>query len=167
MTQQPVHRRLIDASTRVGALMGPLLVSAQADLSIAAAAASMASHGIRHLPICDGRHKLVGMVSDRDVRLAGFREPGQADAAVIYPDAPVSQIMSRDVQTVAPDTTAAVAARRMLERRIGSLVVVSEGRPVGILSTRDLLKIVAAAGEGAARGSAHHQPTNGARPSAG
>lgn len=167
MTQQPVHRRLIDASTRVGALMGPLLVSAQADLSIAAAAASMASHGIRHLPVCDGRHNLVGIVSDRDVRLAGYREPGRPDASTIYPDAPVSQIMSPTVQVVSPNATAATAARQMLDHRVGSLVVVSEGRPVGIVSARDLLKLVAAAGEGAARGSAHHQPANGARPSAG
>jgi acetoin utilization protein AcuB len=122
--------------------MGPLLVSAPADLTIAAAAQTMASHGIRHLPVCDGQHRLVGMVSDRDVRLAGFRDPGHPDAAVIYPDAPISQIMSRDVQVAAPSTTAAAAARRMLEHRIGSLVVVSEGRPVGILSTRDLLKLL-------------------------
>jgi CBS domain-containing protein len=145
MTQQPVHRRLIDASTRVGALMGPLLVSAQADLSIAAAAASMASHGIRHLPVYDDNHFLVGIVSDRDVRLAASREPGCPDAAVIYPDATVGEIMTRSVRVVSPGTTVGGAARLMLHLGVGSLVVVSGGRPVGIVSADDLLRVLASA----------------------
>jgi CBS domain-containing protein len=143
MNHRPIDHRELRATTTVGALMGRILVSAQTHLPIAEAAATMASHGIRHLPVYDDHHHLVGIVSDRDVRLAAFREPGCPDAAVIFPDAPVSEIMTRSVKVISPGTTVAGAARLMLHLGVGSLVVVSGGRPVGIVSSDDLLRVLA------------------------
>src|SRR6476469_6748076 len=49
-------------------------------------------------------------------------------------------VMTREVLTIAPGTSLADAARRLLEHRISSLPVVdAEGRLVGILSEADLL----------------------------
>ena len=143
MRQRSTSPNELAPTLTVGALMGPLLVAAQAQLSIADAAATMASHGIRHLPVYDDQHDLVGIVSDRDVRLAAFREPGCPDAAVIFPDAPVAEIMTRSVHVVSPGTTVPGAARLMLHLGVGSLVVVAGGRPVGIVSVDDLLRVLA------------------------
>lgn len=57
-------------------------------------------------------------------------------------------ICSREVDTVRPDETAAVAAKRMLQRNVGSLIVVDEAsRPLGILTDRDLTLRVLAHGQ--------------------
>ena len=49
------------------------------------------------------------------------------------------------VHTIAPDRTVLEAAREMNQHRIGSLVVVNEGRVVGIVTERDILTRVVAA----------------------
>ncbi|HON80900.1 MAG TPA: CBS domain-containing protein [Methanoregulaceae archaeon] len=54
----------------------------------------------------------------------------------------VTDIMSRDVVTTVPEVTMLEAARIMGERRIGSLVVEKYGRPVAIVTERDLLSTV-------------------------
>jgi citrate synthase len=57
----------------------------------------------------------------------------------------VGGIMSSPVVTAAASETVADAAARMLERKVGSVVVVDDGeRPIGILTERDLIRIAAA-----------------------
>ena len=65
----------------------------------------------------------------------------------------VSQILkskaSDKVLTIAPDATVAEAARILSERRIGSLVVSTDGRTLqGILSERDIVREMGARGVG-------------------
>jgi len=48
--------------------------------------------------------------------------------------------MSRPVLTVGPDEPLAGAAAKMVDRKVGSVVVVDQGAPVGILTERDLLR---------------------------
>ena len=59
----------------------------------------------------------------------------------------VEDIMSRDVVTIGPDASMADAAVLMGDRRIGSLIVVIEGAPAGIVTERDLLSGVLAKGK--------------------
>lgn len=55
-----------------------------------------------------------------------------------------------DVQTVGPDQTLAEAVRLLAERRIGAVVVTRGGnRIAGILSERDIVRILASGGVGA------------------
>jgi CBS domain-containing protein len=56
----------------------------------------------------------------------------------------VSEIMSRSLLTVDPATALTEAARQMDERSVGAVLVASEGRLVGILTERDVLRAVAA-----------------------
>lgn len=80
--------------------------------------------GYRHVPVVeDGR--LVGMVSDRDVR--GDRGPTAAD------------VMSRSVQRIDAAETVEAAARLLLSRRISALPVVDGEALVGIITTTDCL----------------------------
>ncbi len=57
----------------------------------------------------------------------------------------LGDIMSRTLYTVAPTLTLTDAARQMAQHRISSLVVASDGLPIGILTERDMLRHLAAA----------------------
>ncbi len=59
----------------------------------------------------------------------------------------VADLMSTPVVTATPDETLAGAAGRMREKRVGSVVVVQDDKPVGILTERDMIRIAAAAAD--------------------
>ena len=48
--------------------------------------------------------------------------------------------MSRNIKTVRPDDTALDAVRKMNKFRIGSVIVTNSGRPVGIITERNVLQ---------------------------
>jgi citrate synthase len=56
----------------------------------------------------------------------------------------VADVMSTPVVTATPSETVADAARRMAERKVGSVVVVDGLRPIGILTERDLIRFASA-----------------------
>jgi acetoin utilization protein AcuB len=88
----------------------------------------MDQHRIRHLPVVSAG-RLVGMVSDRDVRSAAHEPPG----AVVH------RIMTPNPVTVTSQVRIEHAARIMLDARFGSLPVV-DGELVGIVTYTDLLR---------------------------
>jgi CBS domain-containing protein len=55
----------------------------------------------------------------------------------------ISDLMNRDVVTVAPEDTLGEAAAKMTEMGIGAVVVSDFGRMIGILSERDIMRAVA------------------------
>lgn len=55
----------------------------------------------------------------------------------------VKEIMVRKVVTARPETNLTDVARLMRKNRIGSIVIVKNGRPVGILTESDFIKLVA------------------------
>lgn len=58
----------------------------------------------------------------------------------------VKEIMTGEVVTVTPETSVYMAAKLMAERQLGSVVVVVGEKPVGILTERDIVRKVVAAG---------------------
>ena len=56
----------------------------------------------------------------------------------------VSELMTKDVLTASASDELAKASARMIERGVGSVVVRDPGRPVGILTERDLVRAAAA-----------------------
>jgi len=59
----------------------------------------------------------------------------------------VRDVMTRQVIVIDPDRTIADAAKRMAAKKIGGLVVVEHGRPIGLLTDRDILWNVTAKGK--------------------
>ena len=55
----------------------------------------------------------------------------------------VSDLMTPDVLTATPSETIADVSARMGERKVGSIVIVDDARPVGILTERDMIKVAA------------------------
>jgi len=77
--------------------------------------------------------EMVGIVSRRDVEKA--ERDGRADL-------PVSSCMSGRVRTTTPDASLEDALAEMVERDIGRLPVLEEGRLVGIVTRTDLLRVL-------------------------
>lgn len=102
----------------------------------------MHAEKIRHLPVLDDAGRLVGILSDRDVREAvPSRESlsiGEMNYRVATLDA--DDAMRSPVITAHPDDLVDKAARTMLEHRISCLPVLDDDELVGILTTTDLLE---------------------------
>ncbi|MBC7978378.1 MAG: CBS domain-containing protein [Myxococcales bacterium] len=62
---------------------------------------------------------------------------------------PIARVLEHkgsDVEAIAPDTLVITAVQRMNAKKIGALLVIDKGRPVGIFTERDVLVRVVAAG---------------------
>jgi len=101
---------------------------------------------IRHLPVLDEDGRVCAVVSQRDLfRGALLRALGygaRAEEAMLR-QVPVKEAMSPEIHTTAPETSAADAARTMIERKIGCLPVVDGEKLVGIVTETDFVKLVA------------------------
>ncbi|MGH2675090.1 MAG: CBS domain-containing protein, partial [Actinomycetota bacterium] len=64
-------------------------------------------------------------------------------AATPAPVTTVADLMSAPVITASSEETVADAAARMVEAKVGSVVIVEGDRPVGILTERDLIRLAA------------------------
>src|SRR5919106_4409741 len=69
--------------------------------------------------------------------------PGRVSTAPPGPATTVADLMSSPVITASPGETVAVAAGRMAQAGVGSVVVVDGDRPVGILTERDVVRLAA------------------------
>ncbi|MFC4077006.1 CBS and ACT domain-containing protein [Salinithrix halophila] len=94
-------------------------------------------HRVRHLPVVeDGR--LIGLVSDQDLRAASLSELGPSEVWE-RSSQPVSTIMARRVISIHPLDFVEDAARLLYENRIGCLPVLRGNELVGILTETDIL----------------------------
>jgi len=102
---------------------------------------------IRHLPVVDADGALAGIVSQRDlfhsglVKALGYGTHAQRQALDMLV---IKEAMKTEVVTTTAETKLADAARLMLERKIGCLVVVEGAKVVGILTESDFVKLHAA-----------------------
>jgi len=110
----------------------------------------MRERKIRHLPVVEDGERLVGILTDRDVRHAAL-VPALAEHLAWEPRRlkalRVRDVMTWSVVTTHPEATLAQAGMTMFQRRIGSLPVVDNGRLVGILTETDILGALSAGKE--------------------
>jgi acetoin utilization protein AcuB len=139
---------------RVREVMTPRPVTIGPDALLPTASRLLREARIRHLPVVDDDQRLVGVITDRDVRAAAFTpalwehlSPGmQARLERIrmaVERVTVGDLMTPDPVTATPETPLAEAAARMFEHRVGCLPVVEEGRLVGLLTETDALEVLA------------------------
>ncbi len=95
--------------------------------------AAFRSHGIHQIPVVDELNRLVGIVTDRDVRSAVGLSP--LDEGGLR----AGDIMTSTVVSITPGTDLEEALDILIKARFGSLPVVVGEHVVGLLSTRDLL----------------------------
>jgi CBS domain-containing protein len=119
----------------VGQIMTTDLFTVHESDVIDFAASLMDWQHVRHIPVEDDDHNLVGLVSHRAVlrHLARINTDGRPDSV------PVSAIMSREVITVTPSTPTIDAIELMKANSITCLPVVREAKLVGILTEHDIV----------------------------
>lgn len=124
-------------------VMRQALVTVRPDAPARIAADLMKSHQVRHLLVTEEGERLIGILTDRDLRHSAFLPmlaPHLAWEERWLKAPRIRDIMTWSVVTIEPDADLVRAGLLMFERRIGSLAVVDGGRLVGIVTERDLLE---------------------------
>ncbi len=115
-------------------LMSTALITARPSETIAEADFEMRLASVRHIPVLDRDDRLVGIVSQRDI----LRQLARSQSGSV----PMRDVMTTRVVTVQATTSAAAAAKLMLEHKIGSLPVLGEdGQLVGLVTESDFLRL--------------------------
>jgi acetoin utilization protein AcuB len=130
---------------RVEELMSRDVRTIDASESCHEAVTRMSRARLRHLPVVEMGDRLVGIVTDRDLRHrlftpGVFRAIGTVPVESLLKDVAVREVMSAPVVTVRPDEDLERVAQLMIEEKVGSLPVVQGERVVGIITETDLLR---------------------------
>ena len=121
----------------ISAYMTSSPVMLQPDEPLSAAEQIFAKHRIRHIPVVRDQ-TVCGVLSDREVQfVAGFSE-GRTDKVK------VADVMTESPFVVTPDAPLSEVASVMADARFGSAVVVEGGKPVGVFTATDALRVLAA-----------------------
>ena len=128
----------------VSGRMSKDLITAGPDITIFEAKKIMTEKNIRHLPIIDAAGKLIGIVTDRDVRDAMpstlLKKADYELTLAKIMNFPVSDIMTKNPLTIYAYYTIQDSLLVMQQKKVGALPVIDEdGYLKGILSTRDLI----------------------------
>lgn len=109
------------------------LLAVEPSLPLAEAARRMHERGVGAVLVLEGE-QLVGILTERDML--------RAVATGHQPDEPVADWMTRHPETIEPSDTTEQAAVIMIHGGFRHLPVVEGGRAVGMLSIRDLMRLV-------------------------
>lgn len=121
------------------------VITTRAQTTLLEARKLLKAHKIRHLPVVDDDKRLVGIITDRDIRsalpAAFFRDDCEAPEDADYRDLTVGDTMTRNPMSISPQDTIEDALLQIQNMRVGAFPVVDDnGRIEGIISVRDLLR---------------------------
>lgn len=121
------------------------VVTVNPDETVLEAREKMKTHRIRHLPVVDPQNRLIGIVTDRDIRSAmpsivlhdyDSREEREKLGRI-----KVQDVMTQDPVTVHPSHTIEDVMLLVQSSRVGALPVVDDaGHVKGIIGVRDLIR---------------------------
>lgn len=109
-----------------GMILHPVTV--RPDTFLRDAVAEMSRHTISGVPVVDEEHRPVGILTARDIRFV--KDLSQ----------PVSALMTKALITVSPGVSTDRAKELLHEHRIEKLLVVENGKLIGLITIKDLLQ---------------------------
>ena len=124
---------MTEAIQRIRNYMTRTVVTITPDLSVADAADRMRTNTIRHLPVVQ-QGKLVGLIAERDLALIDGLSERKRDKIQ------VRQLMRIHPFMCGPDDSLIDVVRVMIEHKLGSVIVVEQGVPVGVFTTIDAMR---------------------------
>ncbi|SMC24178.1 acetoin utilization protein AcuB [Desulfacinum hydrothermale DSM 13146] len=129
----------------VGWHMKTDLITVSPDTPVLKAREILDTKKISHLPVTDGKARLLGIVTDRDLKEA-WASPASTlsvyELTYVLQKLKVESIMTKDVLIATPDMTIERAARILHDHRIGALPVVKDDKVVGIITATDLMEVL-------------------------
>jgi acetoin utilization protein AcuB len=129
----------------VGRVMKKQLVTIPPTLSLNEAMAVIKEKNIDHLLVVDASDRLVGIVSDRDLKKS-MASPATTlskhELNYLLEQTQVDVIMVKRIIAITPDTTIERAARIMQQNNISCLPVMDHEKLVGIITTTDVMEVL-------------------------
>lgn len=113
--------------------MSPTPQTVSRDTALSQAKHLMSELEIRHLPVIEG-DKIIGIISDRDVRLVGAIKGVNLEKIL------VDDVMVTDLYVVTADAPLEQVVMVMADRKLGSALVMEKGKIVGIFTVIDALR---------------------------
>lgn len=121
------------------------VISVKEDVSMLKVSKLMKEHGIKRVPVVDDENRLIGIVSDRDIKEASPSKATTLDIhelSYLLSELKIRDIMTKDPVSVSPMDTIEQVALIMLEKKLTGLPVVDwEKKLVGIITEADIFKI--------------------------
>jgi CBS domain-containing protein len=105
------------------------------------AAVLLVSHGITAAPVVDDERRVIGIATEAD--MVRGRIPPDGWTVEEHAEPTVASVMTEAPVTRQPEDDLADIVALMLDTGIRSVPIVDEGRLVGIVSRRDVLRLVA------------------------
>ncbi len=121
------------------------VVTATPETSVVKANKLMKDHNIRRLPVVDEQMRVIGIVSDRDIKDA---TPSQAtsldmrEMLYLLSELKLQSIMTPNPICVNPDDSIEIVAMLMEEKGFGGFPVTKDGKLVGIISDHDIFRVL-------------------------
>lgn len=129
----------------IGRIMHTDLITISPDASLVDARNPVESKNIDHLLVVDDSGKLVGILSDRDLKQY-WASPATTlsnhELGYLLEKILVKMIMVKTVVTISTDTTIERAAFIMQTNNINSLPVMEQGELVGIITSTDVMGVL-------------------------
>jgi CBS domain-containing protein len=124
------------------------VITVRPDTSVKQVAALLVQQQISAVPVVDDAGRLVGIVSQADLvpRHGALQSRGEfehVEQLLDFLPRTAADVMTRAVLTVPEDADVTQAARIMLDEHVKQVPVVRDGKVVGIISRRDLLRPLA------------------------
>ena len=126
-------------------LMTENVIALQPEEDLSIANDLMAENAIRHLPVIDSTGELLGLVSHRDLVKVAYTTVDFlpiSDLNQLLSKTKVKEVMTREIETVDPDTTVEEAGTLMMENKFGCIPVCDGTHLVGILTESDFVRYV-------------------------
>ncbi len=125
-------------------LMVTNLITLKETDSLASAKALMQEKQIRNIPIVNDDDEWVGMLTQREYLRHAFHlvsQFGTQQLSKKEQQTPIANVMTKDMQTLSPETELSVAADHFIDYKYGSLPVTQDNKLVGILTPIDFVKL--------------------------
>lgn len=97
---------------------------------------------IRHIPVLDSHDRLVGIVTDRDIKRtlpSPLSSAAPEEYEAILETTAVGHVMTREPSTVEADAKVADGVKILVGSRVGGLPVIDGGLLVGVFTKGDAL----------------------------
>ena len=129
----------------VGTVMRTDLTTVAPETSLVAAQETLEQQKINHLLIVDRDNELLGIVSDRDLKKSWASSAttlSKNELNYLLDQVTVADIMTKKTLTITPATTIERAALLMNQHRINALPVLEGDELVGIITSRDVMRVL-------------------------